>query len=77
MKLSNLMLGALLVLPLAPLQAEEPVDYEMINKIIDEGFNRSQVMETLNHLTDVIGPRLTNNPGMLEAAYWTRTEFET
>ena len=77
MKLSNLMLGALLVLPLAPLQAEEPVDYEMINKIIDEGFNRSQVMETLYHLTDVIGPRLTNSPGMREAADWTRSEFET
>jgi hypothetical protein len=57
-------------------RAEEPVDYEMIGKIMDEGFNRSQVMETVLHLTDVIGPRLTNSPGMREAADWTKGQFE-
>lgn len=56
-------------------QADEPVDYEMIGKIMDEGFNRSQVMETVLHLTDVIGPRLTNSPGMREAADWTKGQF--
>jgi hypothetical protein len=56
--------------------AEEPVDHETIGKIMDEGFNRSQVMETVLHLTDVIGPRLTNSPGMREAASWTKGQFE-
>jgi hypothetical protein len=56
--------------------ADEPVDYDMIGKIMDESFNRSQVMDTLYHLTDVIGPRLTNSPGMRAAADWTRSEFE-
>ncbi|HEU4594156.1 MAG TPA: hypothetical protein VFS10_03225, partial [Pyrinomonadaceae bacterium] len=38
-----------------------------IDRIKDEGLNRSQVMQTLSYLTDVIGPRLTNSPGMKRA----------
>jgi hypothetical protein len=77
MKSSGLLLIALLAIPWAPAAAEEPIDYEMIGRIMDEGFNRSEVMDTLYHLTDVIGPRLTNSPGMREAADWTRGEFES
>jgi hypothetical protein len=29
------------------IQAEEPVDLDMVNKIRDEGFHRSEVMESL------------------------------
>ncbi|MFQ5562003.1 MAG: M20/M25/M40 family metallo-hydrolase [Parvularculaceae bacterium] len=54
---------------------EEPIDYDMVNRIMDEGFNRSHVMETLTRLTDDIGPRLTNSPGMRKAAGWTHDEF--
>src|SRR5262247_3873448 len=43
-----------------------------IAKIRDEGLNRSQVMQTLSYLTDVIGPRLTASPGMKRANEWTR-----
>jgi len=32
-------------------------------------------MATLNHLTDVIGPRLTNSPSMAKANQWTRSQF--
>ena len=45
-----------------PAPAEEPVDWEMVNRIRDEGLHRSEVMATLEHLTDVIGPRLTGSP---------------
>ncbi len=45
---------------------------ETIDKIRDEGLNRSQVMQTLSYLTDVIGPRLTNSPNMKRANEWTR-----
>lgn len=45
---------------------------ETIDKIKDEGMNRSQVMQTLSYLTDVIGPRLTASPGMKRANEWTR-----
>jgi carboxypeptidase Q len=43
-----------------------------IDKIRDEGMNRSQVMQTLSYLTDVIGGRLTNSPNMKRANEWTR-----
>lgn len=45
---------------------------EVIDKIKDEGMNRSQVMQTLSYLTDVIGGRLTNSPNMKKANEWTR-----
>ena len=43
-----------------------------IARIRDEGLNRSQVMKTLLHLTDVIGPRLTGSPNLARANAWTR-----
>ena len=49
---------------------------EAIDKIRDEGMNRSQVMNTLSYLTDVIGGRLTNSPGMKRANEWTRDEMK-
>jgi carboxypeptidase Q len=45
---------------------------EVIDKIRDEGMNRSQVMSTLSYLTDVIGQRLTGSPSLLRANEWTR-----
>lgn len=45
---------------------------DVIAKIKDEGMNRSQIMNTLSYLTDVIGPRLTNSPNMKKANEWTR-----
>jgi hypothetical protein len=51
-----------------------PAD-DPISKIRDEGLNRSQVMQTLSYLTDVIGPRLTASPGMKRANDWTRDQL--
>ena len=60
----------------APAVAKVPTVYaapkEVIDKIKDEGMNRSQVMQTLAYLSDVIGPRLTASPGMKRANEWTR-----
>ncbi|HET9130717.1 MAG TPA: peptidase M28, partial [Terriglobia bacterium] len=39
-------------------------------KIRDEGIAHSQVMKTTSYLTDVSGPRLTNSPGIRNAAQW-------
>ncbi|MFQ6113334.1 MAG: peptidase M28, partial [bacterium] len=52
------------------LQAQEPVDLQVIMKIKEEGFQNSQVMETLFYLTDVHGPRLTNSPNYRAASQW-------
>ena len=43
---------------------------EAIDKIKDEGMKRSQVMQTLSYLTDVIGPRLTGSPNLKAAGEW-------
>src|SRR5262249_9707397 len=45
---------------------------ETIDKIRDEGLSRSQVMQTLSYLTDVIGSRLTGSPCMKHANEWTK-----
>ena len=56
----------LLLVPAAaqPLASSETIDYDAIYKIKDEGFQRSQVMETVSYLTDVYGPRLTGSPNI-------------
>lgn len=46
-----------------------------VDRIKDEGMNRSQVMQTLSYLTNGIGPRLTNSPGMKRANEWTRDKM--
>ena len=51
-------------------QSNDPID-----RIKDEGMNRSQVMKTLSYLTDVIGARLTASPNMKRANEWTRDEL--
>ncbi len=50
----------------------EKVDLEMMKKIREEGMERSQVMDTLSWLTDVVGQRLTGSPGMKAANEWTK-----
>ena len=48
---------------------------DVIEKIKDEGLNRSQVMNHLSYLTDVIGGRLTNSPSMKRANEWTKEQM--
>ncbi len=60
-----------------PAQSTEPAKdpNDPIEKIKDEALNRSQVMQTLSYLSDVIGPRLTASPGMKRANEWTREQL--
>jgi carboxypeptidase Q len=46
-----------------------------IDRIKEEGLQRSQVMATMGYLTDVIGPRLTGSPNMKRANEWTRDKL--
>jgi carboxypeptidase Q len=57
------------------LSAQERVDMAAVNRIKDEGFNRSQVMDIASWLTDVYGPRLTNSPQMHAAGEYTMGKF--
>src|SRR6476659_1260382 len=61
-----------LVVPYTAFAQQPQQEDPMIAKIRDEGMNRSQVMQTLSYLTDVIGPRLTASPGMKRSNEWTR-----
>ncbi|MEO8678079.1 MAG: M20/M25/M40 family metallo-hydrolase [Vicinamibacterales bacterium] len=52
-------------------QSGDSVDLGAIQRIKEEGFDRSKVMDTAWWLTDRYGPRLTNSPQMRAAADWT------
>jgi carboxypeptidase Q len=56
-------------------QATEQVEPSAINRILDEGFDRSQLSQIAAHLTDRIGGRMTNSPQMREAEKWTQEQF--
>lgn len=56
-------------------QPREAVDLDMVSRIRQEAFHRSQVMATFSHLTEQIGPRLTNSPAMRDANRWSRGKF--
>ena len=67
----TLLACALLALPLAA-GAEGGDD---ANRIVDMAYNHGQVLQTVAHLTDQIGGRLTNSPAMREAERWTQSQF--
>jgi carboxypeptidase Q len=50
--------------------SQETVDGKILAQIRTEGFQNSQIMETLGYVTDVFGPRLTNSPGERAAQKW-------
>ena len=67
-----------LMLAIAPVNAQtsaEPVDLDMVSKIRQEAFYRSQVKATFTHLVEGIGPRLTNSPNLAKASEYTRGKF--
>ena len=53
-----------------PVGAQEPVYWDVIDRIRSEGFENSQVMDNAGYLADVIGPRLTGSPNMRQAQEW-------
>ncbi|HXI32688.1 MAG TPA: M20/M25/M40 family metallo-hydrolase [Gemmatimonadales bacterium] len=52
------------------------VDTTGVGALIDQGMNKSQVMKSLQYLTDVIGPRLTGSPAARAANDWTMKQFQ-
>jgi hypothetical protein len=57
------------------LARERTEDRSALAAIIDQGTNHSQVVQTVQYLTDVIGPRLANSPGARAAEAWTQGKF--
>jgi carboxypeptidase Q len=50
--------------------AADAVDLAVIGQIKTEAFEHSKVMDHLQNLSDVYGPRLTASPEFKEAADW-------
>jgi carboxypeptidase Q len=67
-----LLIGALAV----PTLASAKANLDDINRIRDQGLYHSQVMTTLQQLTDGIGPRLTGSPQMQAASKWTVAQLQ-
>lgn len=59
-----------------PLLAQDHADREVVARIREEGFQRSQVMTFAEHIADVLGPRLTGSPGLRNAERWAKTTLE-
>ncbi len=47
--------------------AQEPVHWDVFDEILDEAFERSEVMENAGWLTDVYGPRNSKSSGYVDA----------
>jgi len=52
------------------------VDEQMVAKIREEGFQRSQVMDIVGYMTDVLGARLTLSQDMKRAQAWAKEKME-
>src|SRR3546814_1623496 len=61
--------AALVAVPAAAQKADDT------NRLIDQGMNHSQVMVIAQEMTDGLGPRLTNSPGMRRAEHWAIDKF--
>jgi len=55
--------------------AQEKVDWEVVSKIREEGLQRSQVMDMVGYMSDVLGPRLTASPSMRKAQEWAQQKM--
>jgi carboxypeptidase Q len=67
---------AVLAVLAVPLHAQSAVDTSGAGTLIDQAMNRSEVMQNLRHLTDIIGPRLSGSPAMRRANDWTAQRFK-
>ena len=65
-----------IVLSASSLSAQEPVYWEVIEKIMEEAFEHSQVMENASWLADVFGPRHVKTLAYFEAAEWAKEKLE-
>lgn len=61
----------------APAPAADVVDEAAVAFFLEEGLQRSQVMEHLSWLCDVYGPRVTGSPNLRSAQAWARATFAT
>ena len=69
------LLALLMAAPLLPCQVSQSGEDKIFDRIRAEAYERSQVMASLHHLCDRIGPRLTGSEQLAEANRWTEERF--
>mgnify|MGYP001596492936 CR=1 FL=1 len=77
-RLSTLLIlvaSATTALPARAQVAQEAVDLSVVQRIREEGLERSHIEELARWLTEVNGPRLTGSPGMKRAGEWTAQQM--
>ena len=72
-----LLLAASQALPARAQVAREAVDLSVVQRIREEGLQRSQIEDMARWLTEVNGPRLTGSPGMKRANDWTALKLRS
>jgi carboxypeptidase Q len=71
------LLLSLLLLATSPLAAQGQIDTSGSGVLIDQAMNHSELMQNLQYLSDVIGPRLSGSPAMRRANEWTLERFRS
>ena len=66
----SLLIIAIVLLTGTPARSQGDGYWQAVERIRDEGFNRSQVIDYAWHLTDVIGPRVSGSANMRESQEW-------
>ena len=66
----GLTIAAALILIPSSVTTQEPVYWDIVDRIRSEGFDNSEVMDNAGYLADVIGPRFTGSPNMRQAQEW-------
>ena len=66
----------LTVLMTASVSAEEKVHWDVVQKIMEEAFDNSHVMEDASWLVDVFGPRNSKSSGYVKATHWAKQRLE-
>lgn len=66
---------AALLMTSAPIFSAPAQDSAYLARIRDEGMNGSHALELFDHLTTVIGPRLTASPAFKQAVDWAVQKF--
>ena len=64
------------VLLASSVSAEEKVHWDVVQQIMEEAFENSQVMENVSWMTDVFGPRNSKSSGYMAAAEWARDRLD-
>ena len=78
MKSKYICAGVLMLLftSVFPVHAQEPVHWDVVDKIMDEAFKNSNVMENASWIVDVFAPRNAKSPGYIASAEWVKERLQ-